>query len=175
VRYLFVLVVLASLAVAVLLVDASNPEPAVEVESSYAPSPLWYERPTTTTVPPTTTVAPTTTTTTAPVAVVARSAPTYHGSIPDLIRSVFSRFGAVVAEQAVRVSHCETGGTFDPGATGRQGEVGIFQLHPKYQSGRAAKFGYSMADLYDPVKNAEVAADLYAESGWRPWTCRSAV
>lgn len=101
------------------------------------------------------------------------------GSLHDLIRAGFARFGPVVAEQAVRVAGCESTGDssgerLNPNATGSQGEVGLFQLHPRYQSGRAAKFGWSMNDLYDPAKNVTVAVDLYASSGWQPWTCRTA-
>lgn len=130
-----------------------------------------------------TTAAPTTTTTAA-----ARTAPTVHaaaasrpapaGDIPDLIRSTFTRFGPAVAEQAIRVASCESTGdpdgtTFDPSATGDEGEVGLFQIHPRYHAARAAKFGWTMNDLYDPAKNVVVAADLYAEKGtWGPtWSC----
>ena len=31
---------------------------------------------------------------------------------------------------ALRVAHCETGGTFNPRARGRAGERGLFQIHP---------------------------------------------
>lgn len=101
------------------------------------------------------------------------------GVLQDLIRAEFARFGPVVAEQAVRVAGCEstgdeTGERIDPNATGSQGEVGMFQLHPDYQAARAAKFGWVMTDLYDPAKNVAVAADLYAESGWSQWTCEYA-
>lgn len=130
---------------------------------------------TTTTVAPPPTVA---STTTAPKVRAASASPAV-GPIPDIVRSAFARFGATVAEQAIRVASCEstgdvTGQHFDPGATGSQGEVGLMQIHPKYHSARAAKFGWTMHDLYDPAKNVVVAADLFAEKGWGPWTCRHA-
>lgn len=124
----------------------------------------------------------TTTTTTTPKAVT-----TVRGAAVDIdtatleriIRDGFDRFGADVAEQAVNVAHCEAPhddipGALDPNATGDAGEVGLFQIHPSYHAGRAAKFGWSMADLYDPTKNVAVAVDLYAERGWVPWSCRGA-
>ena len=95
-------------------------------------------------------------------------------ALEQIIRDGFARFGPVVAEEAVNVAWCETGGTLNPNATGDEGEVGLLQIHPRYHTGRAAKFGWSMADLYDPAKNVVVAADLFAEKGWGPWTCRTA-
>lgn len=136
---------------------------------------------TTSTAPPSTT---TTTTSTAPArhvrivptttTTVARSAPIYSGSIPDAIRAGFARFGPVVAEEAVRVSECETAGSFNPKATGSQGERGLFQIHPKYHQERIKRLGFSWDRMYEVGPNITVAADLYAEQGWGPWTCRSA-
>lgn len=109
----------------------------------------------------------------------ARTAPTvvaeavYTGDMPVLIRSVFGRFGADVGEEAVRVSHCETVGTFDPHSTGDAGERGLMQIHPVHKE-RIARMGFTWDQMYEPGPNLEVAAAIYAESGWRPWTCRSA-
>ena len=120
-----------------------------------------------------------TTTTTAPVA---RTAPTVRaasasrpapaGSIPDLIRRVFARFGPNVAEQAVRVSGCETGHTYNPAVVNSSGHTGLFQLSPRWHTARAQRLGFSWAQMREAEPNALVAADLYAEQGWRPWTCR---
>lgn len=138
-------------------------------------------------LPATTTSGPPTTTTTArartapTVAAASASRPTVTpvGDLHDAIRRGFAPFGPAVAEQAVRVAGCEstgdrTGSRLNPNAVGSQGEIGLFQLHPRYQSGRAAKFGWTMNDLFDPAKNIAVAVDLYSESGWRQWSCRTA-
>ncbi len=175
-RVLLLVVGLAVALLTVLLARSETPE---------VPDPVVEAAPTTTTtVPPppetTTTVPPPTTTTLPeppkppppPPPPPPAAASAASGSIPAMVRDAFSRFGAHVANQAVAIVRCETGGTFDPNSTGRQGEVGLAQLHPRWQSGRAAKFGWSMNDLYDPAKNLVVAVDLYSESGWSQWSCR---
>lgn len=108
------------------------------------------------------------------VATIQRPATTGYdvARLEQIIRDGFARFGAAVAEEAVDQAWCETGGTLDPNSTGDEGEVGLLQIHPRYHTGRAAKFGWTMADLYDPYKNVVVGADIYAESGWGPWTCQ---
>lgn len=112
---------------------------------------------------------------TAPTAVATIRRPAVTAGVAQLeqiIRDGFARFGAAVAEEAVDQAWCETGQTLDPNSTGDEGEVGLLQIHPKYHTARAAKFGWTMADLYDPYKNVVVAADIYSESGWGPWTCK---
>lgn len=110
---------------------------------------------------------------TAPTATIHRPAVTATvAQLEQIIGDGFARFGAAVAEQAVEQAWCETAGTLDPNSTGDEGEVGLLQIHPKFHTDRAAKFGWTMADLYDPYKNVVVGADIYAESGWGPWTCQ---
>lgn len=108
------------------------------------------------------------TTTTAPKLTVAAS-----GSVPDLIRQGFAEFGPAVAEQAVRVAGCETGQTFDPGAT-NGAHRGLFQISGTYHRERVARLGFTWDQMYEAGPNITVAADLYAEQGWQPWTCRRA-
>lgn len=125
-----------------------------------------------------TTTAPPTTSTTAPPKVshparTIRAASVEPGPIPDMIRAGFARFGSAVAEQAVRVSGCETGHTYDPHAT-NGAHAGLFQLSRTYHEERARKLGYSWDRMFEAGPNIAVAADLYAESGWGPWTCRYA-
>lgn len=130
----------------------------------------------------TTTLPPATTTTararTAPnVSAASASRPTpaaVTGDIPNLIRQGFARFGQAVAEQAVRVSGCETGRTYDPAVVNSSGHTGLFQLSPRYHTARAQKLGFTWDQMRQAVPNIAVAADLYAEQGWRPWTCRYA-
>lgn len=85
----------------------------------------------------------------------------------------FARFGPKVAEQALVIAECES--SLDPDATGNLGERGLMQVYPRYHAGRVAAMGYRLEDLYDPQVNVEVAADIYAESGWVPWSCRTAL
>lgn len=95
--------------------------------------------------------------------------PAATGSVPDIIRRVFARFGAQVAEQAVRVAGCES--RYDPNA--RLGpNIGVFQLNGQFHRARAARLGFSWSQMSDPFANATVAADLYSDSGWGPWSCK---
>lgn len=128
----------------------------------------------------TTTAAPTTTTATPRVVAHARSAPKplavppARAEIVAAIRRGFARFGPAVAEQAVRVSYCETAETFDPHSTGAEGERGLFQIHPKWHQDRIARLGFTWDDMYDVEANIAVAVDIYSESRWGPWSCRTA-
>lgn len=166
-------VVALAVLVGVLLVQADHRPAATNVQTTSGttvPGPM-VEHTTMTpdvTMPTTTTVPPTTTSTAPPARPVV-----FTGSVPDIIRSVFARFGADVAEEAVRVSQCETGGTFDPRSTGAAGERGPMQVHPVHRD-RVERMGFTWDQMYEPGPNAEVAAALYAEAGWQPWSCRSA-
>lgn len=54
----------------------------------------------------------------------------------------------------------------DPSAKNRNGPYyGLFQLW----SGHAARFGYTVNDLYDPAINARIALVLWQENGWAIW------
>lgn len=132
----------------------------------------------TTTTTTSTTVAPTTTTTararTAPIHSASVSRPAPAGDIPAAIRAGFARFGPAVAEQAVRVSSCETGGTFDPTVVNASGHTGLFQISRRYHEARVNRLGFTWDQMREAWPNITVAADLYAEQGWRPWTCRYA-
>lgn len=95
------------------------------------------------------------------------------GSVPDLIRRVFARFGPDVAEQAVRVAWCES--HHDPAVVNSSGHTGLFQISPRYHQARAQRLGFSWAQMREAEPNALVAADLYGEThSWRAWTCRTA-
>ena len=63
---------------------------------------------------------------------------------------------------ALRVAHCETGGTFNPRARGRAGERGLFQIHPIH---------FSWLDetrLWLPGYNSQIAYRL--SRGGRDWS-----
>ena len=63
-------------------------------------------------------------------------------------------------ERAHRIAMCESGG--NPAAIGRLGERGAFQVRPEYH-------GPVPADLHG---QAQQAARIWREQGWRPWSCR---
>ena len=175
------LILFAVLGVGRMTVDAIDPAVRVKTTTDTTPTTVWPEAmpelpdgfdPVALAPKP----RPTAKARTAPTAVATIERPAAVGydiaALEQIIRDGFARFGAHVAEEAVDQAWCETGGTLDPNSTGSEGEVGLLQIHPKYHSGRAAKFGWTMADLYDPAKNVVVAADIYSESGWGPWTCQ---
>lgn len=127
-----------------------------------------------TTTPPAeataTTAAPATTTTAKPTPAPKerRQRPTTQpcGGWEALVAAHFP--GEQVAK-ACAVAWCESRG--DPNATNRSsGASGLFQLM-KVHSHRFTKRGWSWADRYDPGKNTAVAADLWREQSWRPWSC----
>lgn len=60
---------------------------------------------------------------------------------------------------AVRVAWCES--TFSPGATGAEGEMGIWQIHPRWHPDAT----------YDPLGNALAAYRISAGGvNWSAWT-----
>jgi len=67
--------------------------------------------------------------------------------------------------EAMAVLRCESGG--NPLARGAVGEAGLFQLRPEYHAWRAQG-----GDLYDGPANIMAAYSLYADQGWRPWSCK---
>ena len=68
---------------------------------------------------------------------------------------------------ALRVAHCETGGTFNPWARGRAGERGLFQIHPIHFS------WLDESRLWLPGYNSLIAFRL-SRGGrdWGAWSCR---
>lgn len=128
------------------------------------------------------TITTTSTTTVAPVATtqpVARTAPNVRaasvsrpvavGEVADIIRAGFARFGPAVAEEAVRVAQCES--NLDPRATNGQ-HASLFQISRTYHEARARRLGFTWEQMWDPTVNTTVAADIYGEQKWQPWTCR---
>jgi len=89
-------------------------------------------------------------------------APAPTGMSPEeaAIRGVFGPFG--VADTAVSVAMCESG--LNPGADSGAYK-GLFQLGP-HLAGTVAFYG---GNWFDPVTNAQVARDLYLQSGWSSW------
>lgn len=78
--------------------------------------------------------------------------------------------------QALAVAWCES--KWSPYAMGDGGvSLGLFQMgiaRPGW-NGWFRYFGVDESLAYDPVTNATVARLAYAQSGWGPWSCRTAV
>jgi soluble lytic murein transglycosylase-like protein len=64
---------------------------------------------------------------------------------------------------------CETGGTFNPYAIGRQGELGAAQLHPQGELPRFFAWGYT--DPFNPSQAILFLAQRFAVGGARAWSC----
>lgn len=77
------------------------------------------------------------------------------------IRFVFGRY----ADQAIRVSSCETGGTFSVYAQNGQ-YLGLFQMGEYARS----TYGHS----WTPLGQAKAAYRYFVDSGrdWSPWSCK---
>lgn len=81
------------------------------------------------------------------------------------IRLAFEEHGPQVQDEAVEVARCES----TLRADARNGQyLGLFQLG-SYHYWRIDQHGGDWANAFH---NAEAASDLYAEQGWRPWSCR---
>lgn len=91
--------------------------------------------------------------------------PTYTGSIPALIRSVFGGYAA----SALRVASCESG--FNPNAyNGIEGATGVFQFLYGTWLGTPYR-NYSRTNGW---ANVEAAWYVFARDGhtWREWQCQ---
>ncbi len=85
----------------------------------------------------------------------------------ELVRHYFGPLGAADVAIALAVGDCETGGSWDAGAVGAQGELGLFQLHPEGVARRYLDLGWNLLDARENV----VAAALYvARNGWSSWS-----
>jgi hypothetical protein len=121
--------------------------------------------PTTTQPPPPISV----TTTTSPPTTIVEMAPQNVVATPvtDLEKMICDTF-ANDCGKALSVVYCES--RFNPGTVGSAGERGLFQIHPVHIPYLADR-GLSWDAMFDPASNIQYAYDLYARSGWGPWTC----
>ena len=62
------------------------------------------------------------------------------------------------------IARCESSGK--QSARGPLGEIGIFQIFPKYHLSNAKQMGL---DIYDPIDNMTYAIYLYKKNGLRDW------
>lgn len=161
---------------ALVAINRHDPDPTEPITVVHVIDPRgdieWSPPPTTTT----TTTSTTSTTAPPPTTPRARTAPRPVGEIADIIRRGFARFGPAVAEEAVRVAGCESTGDpsgqrLDEHAVNGQ-HLGVLQLSRKYHEARARRLGFRWEQMAEAGPNVAVAADLYSESKWSPWTCR---
>jgi Transglycosylase SLT domain len=89
----------------------------------------------------------------------------------QMIWTAFSEEGASQQQQvqAVEVARCESG--LNPGAVSPGGgNVGLFQINRVHTSW-VNQLGYSWYQMYQPYQNAQIAAELWSQQGWGPWSC----
>lgn len=89
-----------------------------------------------------------------------------HEALLSLLRAAGWPESAI--PDAVAVAGCESG--WFPGAVGTVGELGIFQVHPVHFPRFEARWG-AEARPANPLQNAIIAREIWAEQGWRPWSC----
>lgn len=91
----------------------------------------------------------------------------------DTIRLAFAARGASDADQLQAVYTVCRETRFVNGLVSPTKDYGLLQLNRKAQQGRVRGFGWSMEDVrWNVAANATVAADLWAEVGWGPWTTK---
>lgn len=97
--------------------------------------------------------------------------------ITAIIINAANRFGINVA-YALKIAKCES--TYNPNAvnynyidktTGTH-PAGLFQHVQGYWAGRAAKYGYAGASVFDPVANANVTMAMWADGQQGLWECQ---
>lgn len=71
-----------------------------------------------------------------------------------------------VRDRMQQISYRESRWT--PGVVNSSGHTGCLQLSPIHRA-RAARLGYTWADMRRAYPNARVARDLYDDAGMTPW------
>lgn len=89
----------------------------------------------------------------------------------QMIRHAFEARGATETQvdQAIRVAHCESRLQADAISPGG-GNWGLFQINRVHRA-RVEAMGHRWEDMLRGYENARVAAAIWDEQGWRPWTC----
>lgn len=98
---------------------------------------------------------------------------------PTAAQGEYSWVADVIVDRAIargvsphlllRVALCETGGTLYPWSVGAQGELGIFQLHPRGELRTFYARGYGSP--FNVWESADFSAARFAEGGARAWSC----
>lgn len=89
----------------------------------------------------------------------------------EIIHVWFDRYGASMddKEDAIEVARCES--SLNPRATNGV-HYGLFQISRTYHEARARSLGYTWDEMLQAGPNSHVAASLWAEEGWGPWSCK---
>jgi hypothetical protein len=148
-------------AVAALAVLASCAPPETDVLVTVAAPPVtagpdalaWSAIPSTTTTEP------------RPVRATAAAAPVVVsvGECSGWLDLIASLWPADEVPRACEVLACESHG--NPNAVSRTNDHGLFQINAVHAG------SFDWANRYDPTTNAAYARQLWASSGWQPWTC----
>jgi hypothetical protein len=90
-----------------------------------------------------------------------------------VVLAIQAAFPPEAVSAALAVSHCESNWLINERTAGaRRRNVGLFQINRVHQK-RVAKMGYTWDQVrLDPQINSVVAASIWADQGWRPWSCR---
>ena len=104
---------------------------------------------------------------------VASAAPVASGNIQQIIVDAANRYG-VDPNRALRIAKCESG--FNPNAVNygyneNGNPSGLYQHISGYWAGRAAKYGYAGASVFDPVANANVTMGMWRDGQSNLWEC----
>ena len=97
--------------------------------------------------------------------------PFASGAYPDVMVSIICAEGyAWGCEKALSVAWCEMGGYWNPAAINPlSGTRGVFQIHPTYHAHKWLDFWDAWSD---PVRNTQMAYEIWSVQGWQPWACQ---
>lgn len=103
----------------------------------------------------------------------ASAAPVVSGNIQQIIVDAANRYG-VDPNRALRIAKCESG--FNPNAVNygyneNGNPSGLYQHISGYWAGRAAKYGYAGASVFDPAANANVTMAMWRDGQAGLWEC----
>ena len=83
--------------------------------------------------------------------------------IPDSCPAIIVEAFGAHATEACAVSYCESIG-WNPNAIGKEGEVGLFQFHPRW---------HPEAQTFDPAENTAHAFRVSSGgTDWSQWSCK---
>lgn len=93
------------------------------------------------------------------------------------VAAITSTFPPQFVQQALHIAAAESKGS--NAATGKAGEVGLFQIHPVNWPALSTKLGIPInaQTLKDPMTNAKAAAQILKDDGgtWSDWTTAKTV
>jgi len=95
--------------------------------------------------------------------------PAAPGYPPEMVQAVCGQGFAWDCNGALAVSWCEMGRKWNPAAINpSSGTRGIFQIHPIH----APKWADFWESWMNPIRNAQMAFEIWAAQGWKPWACK---